>query len=385
MPLERTPLSRRELLMASAVSPLAAAGETAAQERADGPGLIIRQKEPENLEMRFAAAESWITPNEAFYVRSHFAVPKLDTETFRLSVSGAVQRQLNLSVADLKAMPATTLPATLECAGNSRVFLTPAMRGVQWELGAVSNAEWTGVPLWAVLEKAGVKPDAVDVVLEGADGGALRDDPKPGGTLKFARSLPVSAARRLDVLIAWAMNGRPLPVPHGAPLRVVVPGWYAMASIKWLSRIIVSSTPFQGFYQTVDYSYWTREEGNPVVRPITEMQVKSAIRRPQMLEAVPVNRDHTIKGAAWTSDADITRVEVSTDGGRSWSDAKLVGPSRRNCWRMWEHRWRPTETGRARLMSRATDSRGRTQPMERDPDRNNYMISHVLPVDVQVV
>jgi DMSO/TMAO reductase YedYZ molybdopterin-dependent catalytic subunit len=248
----------------------------------------------------------------------------------------------------------------------------------------VSTAEWGGVSLASVLERAGVRPGAVEVILEGADSGELKNPPKPSGAIHFARSLPLEKARK-DVLLAYRMNGDELPASHGQPLRAVVPGWYGMASIKWLTRIVVTDRPFQGHFQTVDYAYWDRRDGLPTRIPITEMQVKSEIARPEMHEIVPAGSRYRVFGAAWGGEHEIRRVELSADGGKTWSDAKLTGKPLRYAWQFWEHEWRtPSKPGRYTLMSRATDSRGQAQPLERQPDRENYMINHVLPIDVDV-
>jgi DMSO/TMAO reductase YedYZ molybdopterin-dependent catalytic subunit len=274
---------------------------------------------------------------------------------------------------------------TLECAGNGRSFLSPAVRGVQWAAGAVSNAEWTGVPLAEILKRAKVKRGAVEVVLEGADTGELKAPPRPAGPVHFARSLPLAKAQQPEVLLAYRMNGAELPVDHGFPLRGVVPGWYGVSSIKWLTRIVVTEQPFNGHFQTVDYAYYERRNGLPTRVPLSTMQVKSEIARPAVGEAVPAGLPYRVFGAAWTGDdAEIRKVEVSTDGGRSWSDAKLLGKSVRGAWRLWEYDWRTPRAGKLTLLARATDSRGRTQPLERDPDRDNYMITHALPVEITV-
>jgi DMSO/TMAO reductase YedYZ molybdopterin-dependent catalytic subunit len=393
-------VNRREFLQAAALSttPLLVGGaasatgvdmtETAQAQsgRNSGlPGLIIREKDPENLEYPFSTLETFITPNDRFYIRSHFPVPKLDTSAWRLKVEGAVDSPFELTYDDLLKMTLRTLVATLECAGNSRVFLTPTAAGAQWELGAISNAAWTGIPLAAILAKAGVKPNAVDVVLEGADSGLLKTEPKPPDAVHFARSLPLAKAMQPEVVLAYKMNGENLPVSHGYPLRAVVPGWYGVASVKWLSRIVVTDQPFHGHYQTIDYAYWDRRNGLPTRIPVTEMQVKSEISRPSMHEVIPAGKGYRILGAAWTSGAQISQVEVSTDGGQLWSSAKLLGRHVPYTWRLWEHEWRvPAQPGRYTIMARATDSQGRVQPMKRDPDRQNYMISHVLPIDVDV-
>jgi DMSO/TMAO reductase YedYZ molybdopterin-dependent catalytic subunit len=195
-------------------------------------GLIVRQKDPDNLEFPFASLRSFITPNDLFYVRNHFAAPSIDSNTWRLRIVGAVARPLELTYDQLQAIPAVTEAFTLECAGNGRAFLSPKTKGVQWEMGAVSTATWTGVPLAALLERAGVGPGAVEVILEGADRGEPASELKPPGKLSFARSLPLAKAQRPEVMLAYRMNGAALPAAHGFPLRAVVGGWYGMASVK---------------------------------------------------------------------------------------------------------------------------------------------------------
>src|SRR3981081_3012958 len=199
-------------------------------------GLIIRQKEPVNLETPFDQIDSYLTQTELFYVRSHFTAPKLNSDSYRLQVDGAVRSPFSLNYRDLRDMPSETRTATLECAGNSRVFLVPQAPGVQWELGAVGNAEWTGVPLAALLERAGMEEDACEIVLEGADRGMPKEPPVPPVPISYARSLPRNKAIQGEVLIAYQMNGRDLPQDHGYPVRAIVPGHYGMASVKWLNH-----------------------------------------------------------------------------------------------------------------------------------------------------
>ncbi|HYT91641.1 MAG TPA: sulfite oxidase, partial [Gemmataceae bacterium] len=354
------------------------------------PGLIIRVREPQNLEFPFPTLDRFLIPTERFYVRNHFATPYLNVEPgrpipiWRLRVEGAVERPLSLTYEEIRKLPSRTGAALLECAGNSRVFLVPRAHGLLWELGAVGTAEWTGVPLAAILDRAGVRKEAVEVILEGADSGEIRDPPSTPGVIHFARSLPLARARRPEVLLAYRMNGANLTPAHGFPLRAVVPGWYAMASIKWLTRIIVSERPFQGYFQTLDYSYFERVHGTPTLTPITELQVKALIARPTLNEVITANQMYRVHGAAWTGDSEVARVEVSTDGGQKWEAARLLDKPVAHAWRLWEYNWRTPAGGRRTLMARATDKRGRTQPLKRDPDRRNYMISHVLPIDVEV-
>jgi DMSO/TMAO reductase YedYZ molybdopterin-dependent catalytic subunit len=346
-------------------------------------GLIVRERNPDNLEMPFDTLDGFLTPTERFYVRNHFTAPALDARDWKLRVLGAVKRPLELSYDELLALPWRTAAVTLECAGNGRSFLEPKAKGVQWGLGAVGTAEWTGVPLSAVLERAGVKPGAVDVVLEGADRGEPKNEPKPGGPLAFARGLPLAKARGPEVLLAYKMNGAPLPPAHGRPVRAVVGGWYGMASVKWLARVIVTDRPFFGYDQTVDYAVWDRRDGPPSLVPITEIEVKASIARPSAGEVVAGGKDYTVRGAAWAGSADVTKVEVSTDGGATWEAARLTGDAVPLAWRLWEYSWKAPRPGKHVLMARATDSRGRTQPMRRDPDRRSYMINHVIPTPVE--
>ncbi len=347
-------------------------------------GRIVRGDEPLNLEMPFEKLESFITPTELFYVRTHFPIPAIDKDEWWLHVEGEVEKPFAINYEELLKFESLTIPATLECAGNNRNFLEPKVKGVQWGLGAVGTAEWTGVPLSILLDRAGVKTSACEVILEGADQGLLEDPKSPSGVLTFARSIPLAKARS-DVLLAYKMNGVDLPPHHGFPLRAIVLGWYAMASIKWLQRVIVTDRPFSGYYQTLDYAFWKRRGDIAERAPLTEMQIKAEIAKPASGEIVPADSSVRVHGAAWTSDGEITKVDLSTDGGATWNETKLVGESKPNAWRFWEFDWRtPSKLGQASLIARATDSRGRTQPAQRDRDRGTYMINHLLPISVEV-
>ncbi len=250
------------------------------------PGLISREEEPQNLEFPFPTLDSFLTPNPRFYVRNHFAAPKLEARDWRLKVEGAVEHPLELTYDELLKMAPRTQTALLECAGNGRVFLTPKASGVAWELGAASNAEWAGVPLASVLDKAGVRGAAVEVILEGADAGEIKDEPKSPGKISFARSLPLEKARKPEVLLAHKMNGEDLPAAHGFPVRALVPGWYGMASVKWLTRIVVTDRPFQGYFQSLSYTSFERVNGLPSMVPVTELEVKAEVARPMRGEVV---------------------------------------------------------------------------------------------------
>ncbi len=348
-------------------------------------GMIIREKDPVNLETPFDQVDSYITPTELFYIRSHFTAPKLDLGSYELRIDGAVRNPFSLRYDELRAMSSETRVATLECAGNSRVFLTPQVAGAQWELGAVGNAEWTGVPLAALLARAGLEKDACEIVLEGADWGAPKEPPVPPGPIPYARSLPRDKATRPEVLIAYQMNGRDLPVDHGYPVRAIVPGHYGMASVKWLTHVHVVREPFRGYWQTSDYAYWAELDGKPVRSPLGAMKPKSEIARPRVYETLTPDRIYTISGAAWSGETEVTEVAVSTDGGRTWAEADFLDPVRRYAWRRWKLDWlTPDKPGRYTLLARAKDATGSTQPAEHDKQYGSYVIDHTLPIEVFV-
>lgn len=345
---------------------------------------IVRSEQPQNLEADFANLDSLITPIEKHYVRNHYPVPEVDTAAWRLAVDGDVRTPLAVSLDDLRGMPQTTRLATLECAGNGRLWLEPKVSGVQWGQGAVSTAEWTGVLLEALLERAGVTSTNAEVVADGLDAGPVSTTPKPAGPISYHRGLAVDEAVRRGALVAYAMNGVPLPPAHGFPARLVVPGAYGMAAVKWLRRLVVTPAPFDGYWQTTDYAYWDRSGAYPQQRPLLGMQVKSLIARPVANGQVARGTTVAVTGAAW-SDGAITAVDVSTDGGVTWTAASLLDDAQPGVWRRWRHPWQtPATAGPVTLMSRATDSLGRVQPMQRNPDYGGYVIHHVVPVTVEV-
>ncbi len=368
------------------VAGLAVAGRLRGQDTPRTAGLFERVHEPQNLEAPFAElADTFVTPTHKFYVRSHFAAPEVAADSFRLTVDGLVETPLSLSLADLREMATVSRPATLECAGNGRVFLVPAVAGAQWGLGAVGTAVWTGVPLGAVLDRAKVKAGAVDVVLTGADKGAVAGPPSSPGAIHFDRGIPLAKCRRDETLLAWEMNGQPLTPSHGFPLRAVVGGWYGMAAVKWLTRVTVTDRPYQGFWQTLDYSYFERDGGRPGLTPITGILPKASVARPATGEVVPAGKPYRVTGLAWAGEQAVATVEVSTDGGATWRPAALDKQAKPHCWQAWSAEWTPTARGPAQVVARATDAAGRTQPVKRDPDRRTYLINHLVPVPVTVV
>jgi DMSO/TMAO reductase YedYZ molybdopterin-dependent catalytic subunit len=340
-------------------------------------------EQPLVLETPLEKLDGFITPTKSFYVRSHFPIPKIDKNQWRLRVEGDVEKHLEINYSELTKLESKKVPVTLECAGNNRDFLEPKVKGVQWGLGGVGNAEWTGVPLSILLDRAGVNASAREIILEGTDRGKPEDPKSPSSEFNFARSIPLEKAG--DVLLAYKMNDVDLPAENGFPVRAIVPGWYAVASVKWLQRIIVTDRPFNGYYQTLDYSFWKRRGDMAELVALSEMQTKAEITQPGEGETVPANSNVHVHGTAWTGDGEIAKVEFSADGGNTWNEATLLGESKPNAWRLWEFSWKtPARPGKTTVIARATDSKGQTQPIERDPDRGTYMINHLLPITVEV-
>jgi DMSO/TMAO reductase YedYZ molybdopterin-dependent catalytic subunit len=341
--------------------------EEACQWAVDG-GLVVHRAHPLNCETSLSALIGGVVmPNASFYVRNHFQIPRLNGESWRLSVGGLVDRPLSLSLRDLSKMPSQTRVVTLECAGNGRSQLEPKVKGEQWNFGAVSTAEWTGVPLTEVLDRAGIKAGARQVLFRGIDSGTVDG---VGKSIRFERSLDIDDARGADVLLAYAMNGEPLPVQHGYPLRVIVPGWYAVASVKWLAEIEVLGEIFQGHYQAGAYFYEWQREGETVKEPVTLQRVRSLVMEPEA--EVEVERGElVVRGVAWSGAAPIARVDVSVNGG-GWQSARLVGERKRHSWQWWEFFLHADEPGPMEIRSRAADMASRTQPEIPEWNRLGY-------------
>jgi DMSO/TMAO reductase YedYZ molybdopterin-dependent catalytic subunit len=326
------------------------------------------------------AVRSWVTPNRLFFVRNHFDVPAIDLENWYLKVEGCVDRPKSWTWEELAALPERTVFATVECAGNGRSFLQPKAHGVQWAAGAIGHAEWTGVPLRTVLEKAGVRARAVEVLVEGMDRGREANHPDE---MAFARSLPLAKALHPDTLLDFRMNGELLELNHGFPLRLFVPGWYGVASVKWVKRIAVLDRPFRGYFQTMKYTVQRRKGIDLETVSVREMAVKSEILRPAASEVLGIGTNRLF-GVAWAGEEAVANVDVSTDGGRSWSPAELIGPPAPYSWTMWEYLWELAQPGNYSLMARATSASVKVQPMEHDSLNGGYLIHNCRPRVVRV-
>jgi DMSO/TMAO reductase YedYZ molybdopterin-dependent catalytic subunit len=336
--------------------------------------------EPENSETPLDNVRSWVTPARLFFVRNHFAVPPIDLATWRLRIEGCVKDRREWTWDELNELPERTVFATVECAGNGRSFLAQRQAGVQWGAGAVGHAEWTGVPLALVLERSGLESDACEVLFEGADVGTEPDHPEP---MHFERSLPLPKALHPDTLLATRMNGEPLDAIHGHPLRLFVPGWYGVASVKWLQRIEVIDKPFRGYFQSVKYTVQRQTVSGLETEVVGPMVPKSEMIRPRPDEVLSVGGNRVF-GVAWAGEEPVCRVQVSTDGGAKWHDATLLGLQAEYSWTMWEYLWEAESPGEHTLLVRATSAKGRTQPEAHDPLNGGYRIHHPRPVVVRV-
>lgn len=316
----------------------------------------ILSAEPLNAETPLEDLGDGITPQSRFFVRSHFPRSDRAPRKHDLEVGGAVEQALQLSIADLEGMGTRTLPVTLECAGNGRTALRPLPAGEPWGLGAVGTAQWTGVPLRAVLESVRLRPHVIEILAIGADRGR---PPDIADEIPFARSLPLTKAMDPDTLLALQMNDRPILPEHGAAIRLIVPGWYGMASVKWLERIEALAEPLRGYYQVGRYVY-DHADGKPQT-PVRTMRVRSLIVSP--LDGNAARRGQVIvRGKAWSGDGEVVKVQIAVDGAEPSQDAKLSPPVSPHAWRPWEFAWDATNPGRHVLRSYATDEKGNRQP-----------------------
>lgn len=352
----------------------------ACQEAADA-GLVIRSADPLNAETSIPDfVGGAVMPNRRFYLRDHFPIPKLDGESYRLSVQGLVERPLEMSLRELHNLPSESRVVTLECAGNGRSFFDPKVPGELWALGAVSTAEWTGVPLVELLDRAGVQRGATDIVFRGADSGRVGGLDAP---VRFERSLPVEGISELGALLAYSMNGEPLSAPHGYPLRLVVPGWYAVASVKWLTEIVVTDRAFDGYFQTTKYWYQWVRDGADECEPVTLLNVRALVVAPGPGMQLP-RGETAIRGVAWSGAAGIARVEVSLNSG-PWQQARLIGDPSYGAWQWWELLTSLEEAGPLVVRARATDKAGRTQPDRAEWNRLGYGNNSVHVIEANVI
>ena len=346
-------------------------------------GMILRSFRFVDLESPVEHFNTWLTPVPHFFVRNHMFEPtELDPHDWLLSIGGEIEKPITLNLTELSKIETHSVINTLECAGNGRGLQRPQVPGVQWGKGAVGTARFSGPRLRDVLQRAGVKPTGKHVMFRGLD-------EVPGKVPPFIRSIPIEKALDADTIIATHMNGSPLPKHHGFPARALVPGWIGAASCKWLTEIKVLEAEFVGNFMSPGYRLPNQpvQPGETVkpedTHPVTALSVKSVIAGPSdgaNLRAGNVR----VHGAAWAGEADIEKVEISTDGGATWIPAKLGHDQAHYAWRLWAYDWKPAKTGDYTLLSRATDSQGRTQPSAAVWNPSGYLYNAIDQVKVHV-
>ena len=346
-------------------------------------GMILRSFRFVDLESPVEHFNTWLTPVPHFFVRNHMFEPtELDPHDWLLSIGGEIEKPITLNLTELSKIETHSVINTLECAGNGRGLQRPQVPGIQWGKGAVGTARFSGPRLRDVLQRAGVKPTGKHVMFRGLD-------EVPGKVPPFIRSIPIAKALDADTIIATHMNGSPLPKHHGFPARALVPGWIGAASCKWLTEIKVLEAEFVGNFMSPGYRLPNQpvQPGETVkpedTHPVAALSVKSVIAGPSdgaNLRAGNVR----VHGAAWAGEADIEKVEISIDGGATWIPAKLGHDQAHYAWRLWAYDWKPAKTGDYTLLSRATDSQGRTQPSAAVWNPSGYLYNAIDQVKVHV-
>jgi sulfite oxidase len=368
-------LTRRSLFLAAAAGMLRRLNHAA-----DLSPMIVRSAKPGDIEMPLAGFKEWITPVDRFFVRAHTYLPeRANPAEWKLKLDGVVNQPLELTLDDIKKLPRVELVGVLECAGNGRSFYKPRVAGTQWAFGSVGNARWVGARFRDVLARAGLKNSAQEILLDGAD---LPLAAMP----KFQRTLPVAKALDPDTLLAYEMNGQPLTIEHGFPVRLIAPGWAGDSWVKWLQHIEALDHEFDGFWMKTAYRHPAHpvEPGSTVAPadmiPVTDLNVKSVIATPDRTAKPGRVR---ISGAAWSNRSPVARVDVSVDGGQSWKPAKLGVNQRPYAWRLWELDWDASE-GKHTLIARASNMAGQTQPLTEEWNPNGYLWNVAQPVEIEV-
>ncbi|MBT2480329.1 sulfite oxidase [Streptomyces sp. ISL-94] len=350
--------------------------------------------DPYNAQTPSAALAEPVTPVGAFFVRDHFGIPRTSPRRWRLRLGGAVAAPFDISYVDLCAMPGRELDVVLECAGNGRSLMRPRPEGLPWGESAVGCAHFAGVPFRSLASQARIEPAAVEIVFAGADSGTVH-----GRRAAFERSLPLAVALHPDTLLVTHMNGEPLAPEHGAPVRLVVPGRYAVADVKWLVEVRAVTEPFAGVFQAEEYVY-VASRGTPD-GPVTTVRIKSLITAPEPGSALRRSDETVVCGRAWSGGGvPIRRVEVRAEdqrddghqgehltgeGDAAWHDAVLESPSGPYAWTGWSYAWTPQRPGRYRLLARATDAHGDTQPSRAPWNAHGYGCNPVAAVEVAIV
>lgn len=361
----------------TSVSPMARVAEPDEDISIDELRLATR-----NHGMPLEALRYDVTPVGLHYLLTHYDIPYVDPDSWRLRIGGNVESPRTLGLGDLRSRDRVTRRVTLECAGNGRARLSPRPVSQPWVDEAVGTAEWTGTPLAPLLREAGPRHHAVDVAFAGADHGIER-----GIEQNYERGLSLAEALRDDVLLVYGMNGQPLPPQHGAPLRLLVPGWYGMAQVKWLTDIRVLDAPFDGYQNGT--AYRLKQDPDEAGEPVTRMRPKALVQPPgfpdfQTRTRVVERGTHLLTGRAWSGWGKVTSVEVSVDGGLTWHQARLGPQPDQFEWRTWQWSWDARTPGQVELCVRAHDAAGNVQPVEQAWNRQGMANNHVQRVAIVV-
>ncbi len=343
--------------------------------------MRVMTERPLNAETPAESLQSWITANAVFFDRNQGAIPasRISLRRWRLTVEGEVETPLSLTFDRILRLPRAIAADTLECSGNGRSLLSEKTPGNPWTIGGVGNAVWGGVWLRDLLQTTGLKPGARHVSFEGYD--------TPLGTagVKFIRSIPLGKALS-STLLAYEMNGEPLPLKHGYPLRALALGWTGANCVKWLSRIVVMERPYEGFFMDNVYRVFQKGQDPRSGETVTGLKLKAIITRPGPAATIAAG-EIVILGAAWAGEADVERVEVSTDGGALWRPAAFIGPHEPYAWRQWQYLWEAKKAGAYTLMARAIDAEGRRQPIQAEINAlgygNNGFQEHAVRVTIR--
>lgn len=344
--------------------------------------MIVHNDRPEDLESPVSYLNQWLTPTDSFFVRQHLPRPSVDEGSYRLVITGRVAKDITLTLADLQKLPQHSLPAVLECTGNARGFFAPRVPGIQWGRGAIGNAEWSGPRLSDVLKLAAADTNAAFITANGADIGVAK-------TPDFIRSLAMRKALDPSTLLALRMNGEPLPAIHGFPVRLIVPGWDGTSWVKWVNNLSIDDNPNSGFFMNPAYRF-PKHPGPPGVAAnpadlevIEAMPVKSYITGHTDGQKLPLAAT-TLRGVAWAGEERVAAVEVSTDSGISWQPARLTGKDLPFTWRLWSADWLPPRPGYYSVLARATDIKGRTQPMVATWNPSGYLFNAIDKIGLLV-
>lgn len=343
------------------------------------PYLITKTLAPENQETPINFITSDII-GRILFGRNHFSYPHFTSSFYFLPIDGLVHTPRTFSLQEIYSLPSKTIKVVLECSGDKRELFEPKVFGEQWGKGAISQGIWKGVSLRTLLQYTGLIDTAKEIVFDGYDNGQRPDSTQ---TFNFSRSLPIEKSLEPDTIIAYEYNNQPIPFKHGFPLRLIVPRWYAMASVKWIKKITVIDKKFKGPYQAVDYVYYPSKENDCGKFPVTTINVNSTIQYPLNMQLLHTGI-YEINGIAWTGKGIITKVEISLDEGQTWDTCQLTSTSEKYTWIPWSYKWEAQKEGEYTIKSKATDSLGDVQPIEPFWNRKGYGYNAIDSIKVKV-